>query len=204
MVAQALLVRDEVGQALSPRRRSDPLLGLLVRGDEQRAGDLRRDPRPEQRRCTEGHAAPAGDDFIHRAHAVQVRVDRDHALEGLREQGADVALADHFAGREGNVLAHVGEVGAHQRELHRPQFARPGCSKPEFGELGVGLLQAAQQRHPRGQARRQAQPRLAVGEAMALHGLQRPAECGGQALGQRPFVVEGQQQRAQDKFPLRV
>jgi hypothetical protein len=52
------------------------------------------------------------------------------AVEQFGQQPAQVALADHLARREGDVLPHVGQVGADQRQLRGAEFARAGGRQP--------------------------------------------------------------------------
>ena len=56
--------------------------------------------------------------------AVQMRLHRDHTVEGVHEEIADGALTDRLAGMERGVLAHVGEI---RRNQHQPS----GSSTPQ-------------------------------------------------------------------------
>ena len=125
---------------------------------------------------------------------MQVRVDGDHGVEARRQQPAEVTLADHLAGREGHVLAHVGQVRADQRQVRGAQFARAGGGQQQFGELGVRLLQAAQQHDARGSSAGRRSRALAVGKRWrrrrpAASRAPRPGAC-----ASARFVVKGQQQ----------
>jgi hypothetical protein len=95
-----------------------------------------------------------GHGLVQGGHAVQVRVHGDHGVEQAGQEGADDALADRLAGVEGDVLAHIGQVRRHQREVAHAQAARGAGGQQQFDELVVGLVQAAQQHGARGQAAR--------------------------------------------------
>ena len=47
---------------------------------------------------------------------MQMRVDRDDPVHGLRKKTADDFLADRFAFMERRILTHVAEIGRHQDE----------------------------------------------------------------------------------------
>jgi hypothetical protein len=53
-------------------------------------------------------------------------------------------------GWKGDVLAHVGQVRRHQREVAHAQGARGAGGQQQFDQLVVGLVQAAQQHGARG------------------------------------------------------
>jgi hypothetical protein len=122
-----------------------------------------------------------------------VRIDGDDGVEGLPQQGAEVTLADDFAGMERDVLAHVGEIRRDQRQLSRAQLARRRRREQQLDELVVGPLQAAQHDDARRQCGRQRELRFAVGEAVARDHVQRPAELARQRVGEAVLVVEGEQ-----------
>ena len=97
---------------------------------------------------------------------MQVRVHGDDAVEALRQQLADHALADGFTRRERDVLAHVAQVRGDQRHAGCAERSRGGGREHQLDELLVGAVEAAADRHRRRQVRRQREPGLAVGEAM--------------------------------------
>jgi len=132
--------------------------------------------------------------LLQRGHAVQVRVYRDEGIEQAGQKVAHDALAHGLTGRKGHVLAHVGQVGRHQREVASPQGAGRARGQQQLHQFFVGRLQAAPQRHALGQAGRQAQLELAIGEAVARDGGERQAPGLGGALGDLGLVVEGQQE----------
>jgi hypothetical protein len=45
-----------------------------------------------------------------------MRLDGEHAIEGLAEQPAEDALGERLAGLEDAVLTHVGKIGGNQRQ----------------------------------------------------------------------------------------
>ena len=192
-ITMPLLVADRVVQALRQRGGAHPLARFFVGRQQQCARHLPRDVGAKQQRGGQGHAAAAGHDLVQRGHAVQVRVDRDHGVEGAGQQPPQVALADHLARCEGHVLAHVGQVGADQREVRGAEFARAGGGQQQRQQLLVGLLQAAQEHRAWRQLGRQSQPRLAVRKAVLAHPRQRHAQGSRQRAGQRAFILPGQQ-----------
>lgn len=48
--------------------------------------------------------------------SVKVSVDRDDAIETIRDQSADHLLADGFAGMKSDVLPHIAKVGRDENE----------------------------------------------------------------------------------------
>ena len=78
---------------------------------------------------------------------MQVRVDRDQAVETARQQCADYALADRFAGTERRVLAHITQIRRHQRQALRAQLQGGRGGQFQFHQLAVGLVQTAAQEH---------------------------------------------------------
>jgi len=108
-----------------------------------------------------------------------------------------VALAHGFARVEGNVLAHVGEVRRHQREVAHTQAARGAGGQQQFDELVVGLVQAAQQHGALGQApcavHGQRELELPIGEAVALDFPRAEAAGRSQGRGGGTFIGKVQQ-----------
>ncbi len=130
---------------------------------------------------------------------MQVRIDGDHAVEQPGEEAADHFLADHLAGLEGHVLAHVGQVGRDQQQAPRAEAARLAGHQQQLDQLLVGTVETAVQQQGVGQrpvlAQRQAQAQLLVGEAVALDRRGRQPQLGGQAQRGGAFVGEIQQLR---------
>jgi hypothetical protein len=188
MVQRPIL--SQCGRAL-PRRTLHPGCGFLVGPQQQRTGHLTCSPRAQQPGRRKHHGAAARQHFIQRRDAVQVRVDRDHHLEMLRKQAADVTLAHGLARREGDVLPHVGKVGADQHQTPGAQVPRSRRGDHQLHQLFVGLVQATPEHHRALQCRRQAQLQLAVGKAVALDDGQRHAERLGERRRRRALVVEG-------------
>ena len=196
-VTMALLPAHRVVQAMRGRSDAHPLARFFVRRQQQRARHLTRHKGTQQRRRRQRQAAAAGHHVVHRRHAVQVRVHRDHGVERAGQQLAQVALAHHFTGREGHVLAHVGQVGADEREACSTQLTRTGRCQQQQRQPRVGLLQAAQQHGVRGQRRRQAQARFTVRKGVLVDQAACNTQRVGKPLRQRRFVVKGQQHRHQ-------
>jgi len=182
-----------------------PLFGPPRRGRQQRTGQLPRDPRPQQRRRP---SAPRRGGRGHHSSSVATRCrwgsDGDHGVEPRRQQPAQVALGMTTSpGVEGDVLPHVRQVGADQRQLRGTQYARAAAASIQLGELSLGLLHA-RATAPRAAAKsgRQPQPRLAIGET----GGARRARSASQRLGQvvQPVTLRRRRQhQAQERSPPR-
>ncbi|MCY1434694.1 hypothetical protein D9M71_507610 [compost metagenome] len=131
---------------------------------------------------------------------MQVRVDGKHRIEALGEELADHPLADHLAGMEGDVLAHVGQVRRHQQQAAGAETARLAGHQQQLDQLLVGAVEAAVQHQGVGQhlalSQRQAQAQLVVGKAVAFDARGRQAGRRGQTFGGITFVGEIQQQCA--------
>ena len=175
-----------------PRGFADPLCGLFIRPEQQRLAHVSSHPRADQRRGRQRDGFASGHHLVQRGDAVQVRIDRHHGIKAARQQAADVALADRLAGRERDVLPHVGEIRARQQQALRTQLAGGRRGDQQLDQLLVGLMQAAQQHHARGQRGGQAQLQFAVGEAVSLDQRQRHVQRTRQRCGHLALVVEGQ------------
>lgn len=129
---------------------------------------------------------------------MQVRVDGDQPIEVLGNKGADDGLADHLAGVEGDVLAHIGQVGRHQQQALHAEGAGLAGHQQQLDQFVVGAVEAAVQQHLAryglAGAERQAQAQLVIGETVPLDGRGRQAQGLGQAQGRGLFVGEIQQQ----------
>ena len=65
--------------------------------------------------------------------AMQMRIDRDDAVDSARQQPADHLLADRLAFVKGRVLPHVAEIGRDQHQplgAAAPQALRPRTAAP--------------------------------------------------------------------------
>ena len=72
---------------------------------------------------------------------MQVGVDRDDPIQGLRQQPADRFLADRLARMKRSVLTHVAKIGRHQ---HEPLGAVPPQGfggEQQRQQLFVGLIE---------------------------------------------------------------
>ena len=114
--------------------------------------------------------------------AVQVGIDRDHGIEGLRQQGTDNALTHRLTGVKGDVLTHVGQVGCDQSELPGAIVACAAGGQQQFDELVVGVVEAAAEDDVCRQWCGQAQFTFAVGEDMDFCFGVGGAQCCRQAL----------------------
>ena len=196
-VAVSLLGAHGVLQDVARGGLGHPLGGFAVGAHQKRAGALLHDPVGQQRRAAQGHGARGGHGIAKRGDPVQVRVHGDHGVEQAGEKGADDSLAHGLARVEGDVLAHIGQVGRHQRELAHAQAARTARGEQQLDEFFIGLVQAAQQHGACGQLARgvhgQGELELAIWEAVARDLQRRKAAGGGQAGGGGAFAVEVQQ-----------
>jgi len=103
---------------------------------------------------------------------VQVRVDGDQCVELAGQQLADHSLADHLARVEGDVLAHVGQIGRDQDQSLGAQAARFTGHQQQLDQLFVGVVEAAVEHQLLGDrfafGQRQAQAQLVIGKTVAL------------------------------------
>ena len=189
-VAMAHLAADGAVVADALGGLADPLAGLLVGTQQQGARALARDPVGQRRRTADPDRVRDRNRLAQRRDPVQVRVDRDHGIEQLGQEGADDALADHLARRKRHVLPHIGQIGRDQRQVARAELACAARHQQQLDQLLVGLLQAAQQHDALGQLRRQLELELAVRKAVPQHGNRGQAGFSGQARGHHGLVFE--------------
>ncbi len=174
------LAAHRVVPAKALRRAGHPLQRFFVGADQHRPHPVARDVVGQQRRAAEHDGVANRHGLAQHGHAVQVRVHGDDRVEQAGEETADHALADHLAGVEGDVLAHVGQVGRHQREVTRAELARRLRGQQQLHQFFIGLVQAAPEHHARRQRFGQAQAQLAVGKAVARdQGQLQPGRVGG-------------------------
>ena len=190
-VAVALFDTGRVVPAPRPCGTRHPLQRLFVRPQQQRRRVVLGNQVGQQRRATEHH----GGTFIAQrhglkqgGHAVQVGVHRQHGVEQLGQETTHHTLADHFARVKRDVLPHVAQVRRDQSQPHRAQATCAARNQQQLDQFFIGLVQAAPHHHTRRQFGRQAQAKLAVWKAVALHHMQAQPGCGGGALGDLGFV----------------
>ena len=172
MVAVAQLVAHAIFETMLGRSRLDPLPGFGIRADQQRVGMPLGDQARQRRRRAEGDGIGQRHGLLQGRDAVQVRVDGDQAVEMVGQQPADYPLADHLARVEGDVLAHVGQIGRDQDQSLGAQASRFAGHQQQLDQLFVGVVEAAVEHQLLGDrfafGQRQAQAQLVIGKTVAL------------------------------------
>ena len=99
-----------------------------------------RDPGAEQR-CGRQRDAAASRASPRRSEAMRCRCGSTviTRVEQAGQQAADDALADRLAGREGDVLPHVGQVGRRPASAARAPSSRAPCGRPAAARTSLSL-----------------------------------------------------------------
>ncbi len=172
MVAMAQLVAHAMLETMLGGGRLDPLQRLGIRADQQRIGMPFGDQSRQRRGRAKGDRIGQRHRLLQGGDAVQVRVDGDQCVELAGQQLADHSLADHLARVEGDVLAHVGQIGRDQDQSLGAQAARFTGHQQQLDQLFVGVVEAAVEHQLLGDrfafGQRQAQAQLVIGKTVAL------------------------------------
>jgi hypothetical protein len=148
----------------------------------------------QPRRAAQDHRPLHRRGFLQGGHPVQVRVNSDQTLKEFRQKLANDALADGFTGREGDVLAHIGQVRRDQREVLRTQRASGAGAQQQLQQFVVRVVQRSQDGYPWRQLSGQTQLGLAVRKAMAFNAGQRQAAGACKSSGGCQVFFKVQQQ----------
>ncbi len=172
--------RDRVLQVEPAREIGDPRPRFLV-GPHNYRGRI--DVARTQRRGNRWHGRKivgvnAREDVVNVLGAVQMGVDRDHAVDVAGQKPADRPLADRLAVVKGRILPHVAEVGRNQHQPLGAAAPQRFRREQQRQQLIVGMIE---RRVNDGRCRRGSygDAQLAVRKAMHLDRVRRNAEpCG--------------------------
>jgi hypothetical protein len=184
-IAAAVLFQHQPGAIQRTRRPRHPLRALGVGADEQRRRDVRAHPIGEQsggRQVARRYRV----ELVQRRVAVKVRVHGQQGVEMRIEQRREMPRAHRLARFERAVLAHVRQVGRHQRHAARTLGAQRCGHEQQFQRACVRPREIGQHRHlGTAHIRQHADIRLAVRERAQFVFHAGPSEPCGQGRAER-------------------
>ena len=141
-IAAAVLFRDHHFGAQQFCDLLHPGQGFAVGTDQYAVGiEVALQYFSERWSCRNGCGGDAGDDLAERRDAVEMRVDGYEAIEMVGDEPADDALAHGFAGMEGNILPHIGEIGRDEHDAARAIVAQRRRGEQDFDQFRIGIVQ---------------------------------------------------------------
>ncbi len=72
---------------------------------------------------------------------MQMRIHRDKSIKRVGQQSADDRLADGFPSPEGDVLAHIRQVGCDQTQIGHAPVAQRRRREEQLGQFGIRAIQ---------------------------------------------------------------